>query len=58
MFTKISASILQILWSRPESTSGRIRQYSVLVETRDGSVFQDNIPGAQTTVLIANLRKT
>ena len=59
MFAKISASILQILWSRPqESTPGRIQQYLVSVETRAESVFQDSVPGQQNTVLISNLSKT
>lgn len=55
MFTKISTSVLQILWSSPESNPGRIQQYLVLVETRDGSVLQESVPGTQTTILIANL---
>ena len=55
MFTKISATVLQITWSSPESSRGRVQEYLVLVETSDASVARETVPGQQTTALIANL---
>lgn len=55
--TGISASVLEITWSKPEVTNGDILLYSVTVETRSGYMFQENVPSSQKTVLISSLCK-
>lgn len=56
-FTSISATVLQISWTRPEVTNGEIRLYSILVETHAGPLFQENVPGEQSSTLIPNFSK-
>ena len=54
-FTKISATIIQVLWRRPQSTNGVILSYSIVMTTSTGPVFQRMVPGDQNNVLVTNL---
>ena len=54
-FTKISASIIQVVWSRPQITNGIIVSYSVIIKTNIETVFQRTVLGDQNNVLVTNL---
>ena len=54
-FTKISATIIQIIWRRPQITNGDILSYSIVVTTSTGPVYQRTIFGDQNNVLVTNL---
>ena len=54
-FTKISATIIQVVWRRPQITNGDILSYSIIVTTSIGPVFQRTISGNQSNVLVTNL---
>lgn len=54
-FTKISATIIQIIWRRPQITNGDILSYSIVVITSTGPVYQRTIFGNQNNVLVTNL---
>ena len=56
-FTKISATIIQAVWSRPQVTNGMIVSYSVLVKTNTETVFQRIVSGDQNNILVTNLSK-
>lgn len=54
-FTKISATIIQVIWRRPQITNGDILSYSIVVTTSTGPVSQTTISGDQNNVLVTNL---
>lgn len=54
-FTKISASIIQVVWNRPQITNGIIVSYSVIIKTNIETVFQGTVLGDQNNVLVTNL---
>ena len=54
-FTKISTSIIQVVWNRPQITNGIIVSYSVIIKTNIETVFQRTVLGDQNNVLVTNL---
>ena len=56
-FIKISATVIQVVWRRPQNISGRILSYSVIVKRSTLTVFQTTVPGDRNNVLVTNLSK-
>lgn len=56
-FTKISATVIQVVWRRPQDNNGMILSYSIIVKRSTQTVFQTIVPGDRNNVLVTNLSK-